>query len=204
MIAIINYEAGNLASVSNALNRLQADFIISNEINEIESADGIIFPGVGHAKRAMQSLRKNGLDDFLKNTDQPLLGICLGMQLLYECSEEGGGTDCLGLIPGQLKKFDFSKEKVPHMGWNNCHMSGNHLIADELNAHYYFYFVHSYYAPVNEFTIASCNYITNFTAIAARRNVMGMQFHPEKSGDTGHQLLQNFLCIVKGKNTIEN
>jgi glutamine amidotransferase len=196
MIAIINYEAGNLASVSNALARLQAAFIITSEISEIESADGIIFPGVGHARPAMRSLQENGLADFLKHTNQPLLGICLGMQLLYEYSEEGGGTEGLGIIPGRLRKLDSSKGKVPHMGWNNCRMLSGHSIMDGLNEQHYFYFVHSYYAPVNEFTAASCKYITPFAAITARDNVTGIQFHPEKSGDAGQQLLQNFLRTV--------
>ncbi|HYW34264.1 MAG TPA: imidazole glycerol phosphate synthase subunit HisH [Balneolaceae bacterium] len=196
MIAIINYKAGNLASVSNALDRLSAEFIITNKIDELESADGIIFPGVGHAQAAMQSLRENELDAFLKKTTKPLLGICLGMQLLFESSDEGGGTGGLARIPGRLKKFDSSTEKVPHMGWNNCHTLADHPIMDGLSEGDYFYFVHSFYAPVNDFTVASCNYITDFAAVAARDNVIGTQFHPEKSGDAGHQLLRNFLDIV--------
>ena len=196
MIAIINYKAGNLASVSNALDRLSAEFIITNKIDELESADGIIFPGVGHAQAAMQSLRENELDAFLQKTTKPLLGICLGMQLLFESSDEGGGTKGLARIPGRLKKFDSSTEKVPHMGWNNCHTLTDHPIMDGLSEDDYFYFVHSFYAPVNDFTVASCNYITDFAAVVARDNVIGTQFHPEKSGDAGHQLLRNFLDIV--------
>jgi glutamine amidotransferase len=195
MIAIINYEAGNLASVSNALDRLQAEYIITQKTAELDEAEAIIFPGVGHAKPAMESLKQNGLDQWLKNTQKPLLGLCLGMQLLYEWSEEGDGTEGLGLIPGRLKKFDNSREKVPHMGWNTCSYAAEHPLTEGLNESDYYYFVHSYYAPVNDFTLASCSYITDFAAIAARGNVTGTQFHPEKSGDAGHRLLENFLSL---------
>ncbi len=193
MIAIINYDAGNLASVSNALDRLQANYQITKNIEQLNEADAVIFPGVGHAKPAMQSLRQNGLDSWLKQTQKPLLGICLGMQLLYESSEEGGGTEGLGLIPGRLKKFDSSNHKVPHMGWNTCHAFSDHPLVRDLDEESYFYFVHSYYAPVNDYTIASGDYINDFAAITARDNVMGTQFHPEKSGDAGQRLLENFL-----------
>lgn len=204
MIAIINYDAGNLASVSNALNRLQADHIITNNTNELDDADAVIFPGVGHAKPAMASLRQNGLDTWIKSTNKPLLGICLGMQLLYESSEEGGGTEGLGLIPGRLKKFDNSRQKVPHMGWNTCRFTNKHPLGNGLNDGHYFYFVHSYYAPVNKYTLASCNYINDFAAIAARNNIMGTQFHPEKSGDAGHRLLENFLSISTEKSAVDS
>lgn len=197
MIAIINYDAGNLASVSNALDRLQADYIITQKKNELDAADAIIFPGVGHAKPAMESLQENGLDDWLKNTGKPVLGLCLGMQLLYESSDEGGGTEGLGLIPGRLKKFDNTTQKVPHMGWNTCHSYKTHPLLKNLSPEHYFYFVHSYYAPMNKYTLASCNYINDFSAIVARDNVMGTQFHPEKSGAVGHALLQNFLEVIK-------
>lgn len=197
MIAIINYDAGNLASVSNALNRLQAEYIITKNRDELDSADAVIFPGVGHAKPAMQSLHKNGLHTWITQTTKPLLGICLGMQLLYDWSEEGGGTDGLGLIHGRLKKFKSTEHKVPHMGWNTCSMTKNHPLVKGLNSDDYFYFVHSYFAPVNNATLAVGNYIHDFAAIVARRNVMGAQFHPEKSGDAGHRLLQNFIELSK-------
>lgn len=197
MIAIINYDAGNLASVSNALDRLQAEYIITKKTGELDEAEAVIFPGVGHAKPAMKSLQQNGLVEWLKATEKPLLGLCLGMQLLYESSDEGGGTQGLGLIPGRLKKFDNSRQKVPHMGWNTCIKMTDHPLLKKLNEKSYFYFVHSYYAPVNEWSIASCNYINDFTAIVAKDNVMGTQFHPEKSGDAGQRLLKNFLRIAK-------
>lgn len=195
MIAIINYKAGNLASVSNALDRLEADFIITNKSDELDSADAVIFPGVGHAYSAMASLKENGLDTWLKNTDKPVLGICLGMQLLFESSEEGD-TQGLGIIPGRLKKFDSSKQKVPHMGWNTFTSVESHPLLKGISTDHYFYYVHSFYAPVNEFTLAECQYINKFASVVGRDNYLGVQFHPEKSGDVGSMLLQNFLESV--------
>lgn len=197
MIAIINYDAGNLASVSNALERLDAGYTIARHSDDLEAADAVIFPGVGHAKPAMESLRRNGLVSWLQSTSKPLLGICLGMQLLYESSEEGGGTPGLGLIPGRLRRFDRSRQKVPHMGWNTCTVRHRDPLLAGLDETSYFYFVHSYYAPVNPATLASCHYGCDFTAVTRRENVMGTQFHPEKSGDAGHRLLANFLEIAR-------
>lgn len=193
MIAIVNYEAGNLASVSNALERLGRPYAITSDTAELDSADGVIFPGVGHAGAAMRSLRQNGLDKWLRRTAKPVLGICLGMQLLYESSEEGGGVEGLGLIPGRLKRFRSDDRKIPHMGWNTFSESRPHPLLEGLDSDSYFYYVHSYYAPVNEFTVAECDYITPFAAVAGRDNVSGVQFHPEKSGKDGERLLRNFL-----------
>lgn len=195
MIAIINYEAGNLASVSNALERLEADFIVTDSTVELDKADAIIFPGVGHARPAMQSLQNNGLDVWLKETGKPVLGICLGMQLLFESSDEGDSSG-LGIIPGKLKKFDAAKDKVPHMGWNTFTEVDDHPLVNSFNDKHYFYYVHSYYAPVNEFTLATCHYINDFSAVVAKDNVMGVQFHPEKSSDAGSLLLQNFVELI--------
>jgi len=195
MIAIINYEAGNLASVSNALKRLDAPHIITDKKDELDEADGIIFPGVGHAEPAMQSLQKNGLDQWIKETKKPVLGICLGMQLFYESSEEGD-SEGLGVIPGRLKKFDSSKAKVPHMGWNSVSETKSHPIMNGIDEEPFFYFVHSYYAPVSEHTIGSCNYIRDFSAVVGKDNYVGVQFHPEKSGEAGSLLLQNFVQII--------
>lgn len=195
MIGIIKYQAGNLTSVSNALDRLNADYFISDQIDELEKADAIIFPGVGHAAAAMDDLRSKDLDRWLKTTKKPVLGICLGMQLFYDSSEEG---DCqaLGIIPGRLKKFDSSKAKVPHMGWNNFESVNEHPLLEGIDKNHFLYYVHGYYAPVNDFTIATCKYIRDFTAVTAKDNFLGVQFHPEKSGETGAHLLQNFLKFV--------
>ena len=197
MIGIIKYQAGNLASVSNALDRLGADYFISDDPNELEKADGIIFPGVGHAASAMDDLRSRDLDVWLKNTSKPVLGICLGMQLLYESSEEGN-CKTLGLIPGHLKKFDASEAKVPHMGWNQFSTTKDHHLIKGIDNLQFLYYVHGYYAPNSDHTLASCKYINDFTAVVAKDNFMGVQFHPEKSGQVGSHLLQNFLDLVKG------
>jgi len=198
MIGIIKYQAGNLASVSNALDRLGAVYVISDDPAELEKADGIIFPGVGHAAAAMDDLRSRDLDIWLRNTKKPVLGICLGMQLLYESSEEG---DCktLGIIPGRLKKFDASKAKVPHMGWNQFQPLKEHYLIKGIDNKQFLYYVHGYYAPTNEYTLASCKYIKDFAAVVAKDNFMGVQFHPEKSGHVGSHLLQNFLDMVNSQ-----
>ncbi|MDZ7758613.1 imidazole glycerol phosphate synthase subunit HisH [Rhodohalobacter sp.] len=196
MIGIIKYQAGNLASVANALERLNAEYFISDNPKELDRADGIIFPGVGHAGAAMDDLRSRDLDVWLKNTKKPVLGICLGMQLLYESSEEGA-SDTLGLIPGKLKKFDASKAKVPHMGWNVFEPKKEHPLINGIDNKHFLYYVHGYYAPANEYTLATCKYIKDFSAVVSKDNFMGVQFHPEKSGTVGSLLLQNFLDIVK-------
>jgi len=198
MIGIIKYQAGNLASVANALERLGADYFISDDSDELEKVDGIIFPGVGHAGAAMDDLRSRDLDVWLKNTKKPVLGICLGMQLLYESSEEGDSLT-LGLIPGRLKKFDSSQAKVPHMGWNQFDIKKKHPLITGIDNKKFLYYVHGYYAPANNHTLASCHYINDFAAVVAKDNFMGVQFHPEKSGQVGSLLLQNFVNIVHGK-----
>ncbi|MGN8224848.1 imidazole glycerol phosphate synthase subunit HisH [Gracilimonas sp. BCB1] len=195
MIGIIKYKAGNTASVANAVDRLGAKFFFAETPEELEKADAVIFPGVGHAATAMKSLKEKGVDEWLKLTDKPVLGICVGMQLLFESSTEGD-TIGLGVIPGSLKKFDESKAKVPHMGWNKLHDSKKHPILKNLIDKHYLYFVHSYYAPVGEHTLATCNYISDFSAIVAKDNFIGVQFHPEKSGNIGSMILQNFLDMV--------
>lgn len=193
MIAIIDYKAGNLASVSNAFSRLGTDHMITDEINRLEQADGVVFPGVGHARSAMEALHETGIDRWLQQTKKPVLGICLGMQLFYEKTVEGP-CETLGIIPGHLRKFDNTSEKVPHMGWNTLEeITYNHPILDGIDEQSYFYFVHSYYAPVNDYTVASCLYGVPFTAVTARDNFAGVQFHPEKSGIAGERLLRNFI-----------
>lgn len=195
MIAIIKYKAGNTASVANALERLGAKYFFAETPQELDSAKAVIFPGVGHAGAAMESLREKGVDEWLRKTQKPVLGICVGMQLLFETSTEGD-TIGLGVIPGALKKFDDSKAKVPHMGWNKLKTEKDHPILKNLISKNYLYFVHSYYAPVGDYTLATCNYINDFSAIVAKDNFIGVQFHPEKSGSVGSMILQNFLDLV--------
>lgn len=192
MIGIVKYRAGNLASVSNALERLDVPWRITDEPDELDRCRAILFPGVGHAGSAMEDLKQRGLDIWLRETTKPLLGICLGMQLLYDSSEEGE-TDTLGLLPGRLRRFDSTDKKVPHMGWNQIHHLTDHPLLNGIPEREYFYFVHSYYAPVTDQTLARSDYGEEFAAIAGRENVLGVQFHPEKSGAAGLQLLQNFV-----------
>lgn len=196
MIAIIDYKAGNIASVRNTLSGLGAEIRVSADPHILDKADGIIFPGVGHAKSAMSSLKENGLDLWLKQTSKPVLGICLGMQLLFERSIEGE-TECLGLIPGTLQKFDSRRDKVPHMGWNNFNTIKPHSLLKDIVVEDYFYYVHSYYVPVNDYGLAGTQYAeVDFCSVAAIKNYMGVQFHPEKSGKTGIKLLKNFLTLI--------
>lgn len=196
MIAIIDYKAGNLASVANSLKRLNVEFVFTDQKKELEASRAVIFPGVGHAEPAMDSLKSNGLVRWLKNTSKPVLGICLGMQLFYESSEEGE-TKGLGVASGSLKKFDSSKGKVPHIGWNTFTSMEGHPIFNEIQKEHYFYYVHSYYAPVTNQSIATCHYIEEFTSVVEINNYLGVQFHPEKSGSPGAQLLKNFLEIIE-------
>jgi len=195
VIAIIDYKAGNIASVSNALNRLGAEFVVTNQHAQLDSADKIIFPGVGHARSAMNSLKENGLDTWLKSSQKPVLGICLGMQLFFDSTEEGE-TETLGIVPGRLKKFNAQHDKVPHMGWNIFSDLKEHSVLEGIRKENYVYYVHSFYAPVTTEAIATCTYAgAEFASVVAVRNFVGMQFHPEKSGDTGMNLLSNFLKI---------
>jgi len=196
MIALIDYKAGNLASVSNALARYEVDYVITNHTGELDKAEGIIFPGVGHANAAMESLKDLKLVHWLQNTAKPILGICVGMQLFFEYTPEGP-AETLGILPGNLQKFDARKAKVPHMGWNNfTDLDEDNPLLKGLTGDSYFYFVHSYYAPVTDYSIASCSYSTTFSAVVQRDNYYGVQFHPEKSGNEGALLIQNFLDIV--------
>lgn len=195
MIALIKYRAGNIASVSNALDRLGADYYLAENTDELDKADGVIFPGVGHAYSAMESLKEHGIDTWLKNTEKPVLGICVGMQLLFESSTEGN-TEGLGVIPGRLLKFDESKAKVPHMGWNVLKKEHDHPLLKGVENGDHLYYVHSYYAPDSEYALATCDYVTEFTAMVSKDNYFGVQFHPEKSGELGAMILQNFLDYV--------
>ena len=177
MIAIIDYNSGNTASVANALRRLGQRYEITGDPELVARADKIIFPGVGAAKAAMKELKKRGLDKLLRRTKTPVLGICLGLQLLAEFSEEDN-TKCLGIIPGRVKRFS-DDLKVPQIGWNRVGKD-------------YFYFVHSYYLPVGHYTLATATYGVPFSAIIQKDNFYATQFHPEKSGEAGLQILRNF------------
>lgn len=183
-LVIIDYGAGNTQSVKFALQRLGVSPVLCDNKEEILSADKIIFPGVGHAKAAMDVLKEKGLDVLIPQLKQPVLGICLGMQLMCNFSEEGN-TKCLGIIDETVKLFE-PKLKVPHVGWNLT--TDNRQQTTD-----YFYFVHSYYVPKNEFATLTCNYITEFSAAIQKNNFYAVQFHPEKSGKAGEEFLKKFI-----------
>lgn len=194
-IAIIKYNAGNIFSVDYALKRLGVTPVITADKEEILKADKVIFPGVGEAKNTMEYLKAHQLDQLIRNLKQPVLGICLGMQLLCRHSEEGD-VNCLGIFDADVKRFQptTKEEKVPHMGWNTLSNTQAPLFND-FKADEFVYFVHSFYVPVNEFTAAETNYIHPFSAALHKDNFYATQFHPEKSGTTGERILKNFLEI---------
>jgi glutamine amidotransferase len=193
VIAVIKYNAGNIQSVSFALERLNVNFSITDNAEEIKKADKVIFPGVGEASTTMNYLRERKLDTLIKNLKQPVLGICLGMQLLCKHSEENN-TACLGIFDETVKRFiPSADQKVPHMGWNQL-TSVNGWI-DQTLEHSSVYFVHSYYVPVNKFTSAVTDYTVPFSAAMKKDNFYAVQFHPEKSAETGQTILKNFLSI---------
>lgn len=192
-IAIIKYNAGNIFSVLYALKRIGVDAIVTDDFNTIRSADKVIFPGVGEASSAMAYLQEKGLDKLIKSLTQPVLGICIGLQLMCRHSEEGN-VDCMGIFDVDVKKFNNTNApdmKIPHMGWNTITCSEN-AITKGINEKYV-YFVHSYYAPLCDNTIATCDYITPFSAALNHNNFYATQFHPEKSGDMGERILKNFI-----------
>ncbi len=190
MIVIIKYNAGNIESVQNAITRLGYKSVITDDIDQILKADKVIFPGVGEASSAMEYLKEKGLDKAILNISKPFLGICLGLQLMCNESEESN-TSCLGIFDTQVKRFP-PKEKVPHMGWNNFQQLEGELFK-EVNNIDDVYYVHSYYAVINKDTTAVCNYIQPFSAALQKNNYYATQFHPEKSAGIGAQILKNFL-----------
>ncbi len=193
MIAIIDSGGANIASVQFALERLGARSVLTRDAAEIAAADRVLLPGVGAAPVAMKALGDAQLIEPIRQLRQPVLGICLGMQLLFGRSFEGD-TDLLGILDGACHAFTPSEGRsVPHMGWNRLHPTTTHPLLAGLDDVSHVYFVHSYYVPVNDATIATCNYGQYFTAIAARDNFLGCQFHPERSGQVGARILQNFL-----------
>ncbi len=191
-IVIIDYGAGNLQSVLFALERIGIQAVVSNDKKTIEEADKVIFPGVGHAKAAMIQLEKHNLVDLISELKQPVLGICLGMQLLCAFSEEGN-TKGLGVFPITVEKLKKSP-KTPHIGWNTLQKIKGTLFKD-INQNSYVYYVHSYYVPVTNYTIAETTYGETFSGAIQKDNFYACQFHPEKSGDFGEQILKNFLKI---------
>jgi imidazole glycerol-phosphate synthase subunit HisH len=190
MIAIVKYNAGNIKSVENALLRLGYDCVVTDDKKTLVEASKVIFPGVGEAKSAMKYLIDKGLDDVILNLKQPVLGICLGLQLMCSESEEGN-TKCLGIFKNKVRRFE-ETDLVPHMGWNNISaIKGDLFKGIENNKDTYF--VHSYYAELSEDTSAICEYITPFSASLEKNNFYATQFHPEKSADIGEIIIKNFL-----------
>ncbi len=190
MIAIVKYNAGNIRSVQNALDRLGYPSIITDNPTELSSAEKVIFPGVGEASTAMEYLKERGLDEVIQNLKQPVLGICLGQQLLCSYSEEGS-VDCLGIFENEVKRFP-PKDLVPHMGWNHFQQVDGKLMKG-LKATNNVYFVHGYYVTLGASTGAICDYILPFSATLEKDNFYAVQFHPEKSSTVGQQILKNFL-----------
>ena len=192
-VVLVDGGGTNIGSVRYALQRLGLDAEMTADADRISAASHVILPGVGAAGPGMKKLREAGLTEVLRGLRQPLLGVCLGMQLLYERSEEGD-TECLGLLPGAVAHFPVGDGlRIPHMGWNRLRVESDDPLLADLDDEAYAYFVHSYAAPVSAATIASTDYGAPFSAIVRQGNVCGMQFHPERSAAVGARLLQNFL-----------
>jgi glutamine amidotransferase len=197
-IVIIKYNAGNIESVNNALNRLGVNAEITADPVKIRNADKVIFPGVGEASTTMEYLRENNLDSLIISLKQPVLGICLGLQLMCSHSEEND-TKCLGIFDEKVLRFvpkpgEEFITKVPHMGWNAIKNLKSNIFSEAIE-NQYVYFVHSYYAGLGEHTIATCNYINPFSAALQKNNFYATQFHPEKSGTVGARILENFIKL---------
>ena len=193
MIAIIDSGGANIASIQFALERLGAASVLTKDVKMIQSADKVLLPGVGAAPAAMQSLTEYGLIDCIRGLTQPVMGICLGMQLLFATSPEGN-TSLLSIFDADCKTFTPAQGRtVPHMGWNRLSKKQDHPLLARVDEGAHVYFVHSYFAPVTAQTIAATSHGDDFTAIVAENNFMGCQFHPEKSGPVGAQILRNFL-----------
>jgi glutamine amidotransferase len=194
MIAIIDYNAGNVKSVQFALERLGVEALVTADADQIRAADKVIFPGVGEASSTMGNLRKTGLDVLIPTLTQPVLGICLGMQLMCAFSEEGN-VDCLGIFPERVRKFRVDQQlKVPHVGWNNI-TDLKSSIFQQLDNNEYMYFVHSFYVELGPDTIATTDYVQPFSAALQKDNFYAVQFHPEKSGTAGATILNEFLSL---------
>lgn len=193
-IAIVKYNAGNIFSVVNALHRLGVEPVLTDDAKELRQADRVLFPGQGEARGAMEYLRERGLDAVIRSLQQPILGICVGQQLLCRHSEEGD-TDCIGVFDAEVKRFrpNRHEEKVPCMGWNQLYDTHSPLMRGLEQQ--YVYFVHSFYVPLCPETIATADYIAPYSAALHKDNFYATQFHPEKSGDAGELILKNFLAL---------
>ena len=193
-VAIVKYNAGNIYSVVNALKRMGIEPLLTDDAEQLQKADRVLFPGQGEASGAMEYLKARRLDEVIRNLRQPVLGICIGQQLLCRHSEEGD-TDCIGIFDAEVKRFQPARheDKVPCMGWNWLHDTKSPLMQGIEGE--YVYFVHSYYVPVCSETIATADYILPYSAAMHKDNFYTCQFHPEKSGRVGEQIIQNFLSI---------
>jgi len=205
-VAIVKYNAGNIYSVVNALRRMGIEPLLTDEAEQLKAADCVLFPGQGHAAEAMDYLRARRLDEVIRDLKQPVFGICVGQQLLCKHSEEGD-ADCIGIFDAEVKRFMPQKheDKVPCMGWNKIEVRGERLevrdyqpspLFEGLGDEPYVYFVHSYYVPVCEETIATADYILPYSASMHKDNFYTCQFHPEKSGKVGERILENFLQLT--------
>lgn len=194
---IVKYNAGNIQSVLYALERIGATAIVTDDVEQIQAADKVIFPGVGEASTAMKYLKERKLDEVIKNLKQPVLGVCLGMQLMCSYSEEND-TECLGIFSEKVQRFipQTSDSKVPQIGWNNIYNLKSDLFTG-LKENSYCYFVHSYYAALGNHTIATTDYVQPYSSGLQKNNFYGVQFHPEKSAAVGEQILNNFILNVK-------
>ena len=193
-IAIIKYNAGNVASVMYALDRIGQKYVWTDDPEQIKKADKVIFPGVGEASTAMAYLKEKGLDQVIKGLKQPVLATCIGMQLLCKHSEEGN-VDCIGVFDVEVKKFESKDLKIPHVGWNSIVSKGENPLMNGLKEEEFVYFVHSFYAPLNAYTTAVCEYVQPFSAMLHKDNFYAAQFHAEISGKAGEQILKNFLAL---------
>jgi glutamine amidotransferase len=193
-VVLVNSGGTNIGSVRYALQRLGVDAPLADDAATIRAASHVILPGVGAAAPGMAKLREAGLVDVVRSLTQPVLGVCLGMQLLFEHSEESD-TPCLGLIPGRLRRFSGDALRVPHMGWNSLQPTRPHPLLAGIDPGAYAYFVHSYAAPVGTHTLARSEYGGGFSAVVQRGNFHGAQFHPERSAAVGAQLLRNFIAL---------
>jgi glutamine amidotransferase len=202
-IVVVDYDAGNLRSVQRALEAVGERPRVTPDPRDVERAEALVLPGVGSAQDCMRKLAVRGLIEPLREyaaSGRPFLGVCVGLQLLYDGSEEGGGVECLGILPGTIRRFPTQPGlKVPQIGWNSIAVQKSHPILDGIPDATYFYFVHSYYAEADSaLTVASADYGVDFAAIVARDNVVATQFHPEKSADLGVHLYANFGRIAAG------